>query len=172
MRRLVPAMFVLCLIVPAVAVAAGPVNEGLETDTAQYFALTDSPISGPVEMFVQSNHPYVQQGTFTDVALLVKNHSNEATVSIVIDLDLVYADGRSVQPFHLGQERVHTLGTDEGVGFMVFFVVPPDAPLGAGTFRASARVARVTGDDDGHADNPNPMIASDSFEFEVVAPAE
>ena len=56
------------------------------------------------------------------------------------------------------------------MGFTIFSVVPEDAPLGTATFRASARAGRVTGGDDGHHENPNPMIASDVIEFEVVAP--
>jgi hypothetical protein len=73
-----------------------------------------------------------------------------------------------VQPFHLGQDRQHTLGPDEGVGFFIFFVVPADAPLGTATFGVNALVGAVIGGDDGHGQNPNPMVASDSVQFEVL----
>lgn len=142
--------------------------EGLETGPMEYFDLTDSPFSGPVEIIVDSNHPTASRGSFTDVFLLVRNHDNDGTVSVVIDLDLRYADGASVRPFHLGQDRVHTLGPDSGVGFFIFFAIAPDAPLGAATFEATARVARITGTDNNHANNDNPMRAVDSVTFEVV----
>jgi len=142
--------------------------EGLETGPIQYFPIGDSPFSGPVETLVNTNHPTAARGTLTDVFLVVQNHSNEATVSVNIDLELRYADGVEVQPFHLGQDRQHTLGPDEGVGFFVFFVVPVDAPLGTATFRVNALVGRVSGGDDGHRENPNPMVASDSVQFEVL----
>ncbi len=142
--------------------------EGLEVGPIQRFTLTDSPFSGPVETLVFSEHPTAGRGTLTDVFLVVQNHSNDATVTVNIDLDLLYADGNEVQPFHLGQDREHTLGPDEGVGFIIFWQVPADAPLGTATFRVEARVGRVTGSDEGHSENPNPMVASDAVEFEVV----
>lgn len=142
--------------------------EGLEVGQVQYFPIGDSPFSGPVETLVNTNHPTAARGTLTDVFLVVQNHSNEATVSVNIDLDLRYADGVEVQPFHLGQDRQHTLGPDEGVGFFIFFVVPADAPLGTATFGVNALVGAVIGGDDGHGQNPNPMVASDSVQFEVL----
>jgi len=142
--------------------------EGLEVGQIQYFPIGDSPFSGPVEALVNTNHRTAARGTLTDVFLVVQNHANEATVSVNIDLELRYADGLEVQPFHLGQLRQHMLGPDEGVGFFVFFVVPADAPLGPATFGVNALVGRATGRDDGHSENPNPMVASDSVRFEVV----
>ena len=85
-----------------------------------------------------------------------------------IGLELLWSDGSQVRPFDLGEARAHTLGPNEGVGFRVFFAVPEDAPLGTAVFRASARVGRVSGDDDGHRANPNPMVATDFIEFEVI----
>lgn len=140
--------------------------EGLQAGTIEYFTMSDSPYSGPVETIVNSAHPAVYQGSFTDVFLVVQNHSNVDTVTVNIELELAYADGRPVRPFHLGADRIHTLGPDEGVGFLVFFEVPADAAVGTATFRAKARVGRTGAD--GHADNPNPMIAEDGVEFEVV----
>jgi hypothetical protein len=150
------------------SVSAGDLAEGLEVGPVQYYTLTDSPVSGPVEMFVSSNHPTASLGTFSEVFLLVQNHSNDATVSINIDLELVFADGQPVHPFNLGRDRLQTLGPDEGVGFFVYFSVPQDTELGKGTFGASARVTRVSGGNDGHRENPNPMVASDSVSFEVI----
>lgn len=159
-------LVLLSMALPVAVVAQSP--EGLEVGDVEYFNLTDSPVSGPVEMIVNSNHPVAGQNTFTDVFLVVRNHSNTGTVSVNIDLDLIYADGVEVQPFHLGADRVHILGPNQGVAFFIFFAVPADAPLGTATFRAEARVGRVTGDDDGHRRNDNPMVATDSVRFEVV----
>jgi len=167
MRKKLFALLVVGLVAGAGAAFAQERAEGLEVGPVEYFAMTDSPYSGPVEMNVQSAHPVAAQGSFTDVFLVVQNHSNVDTVSVNIELELVYADGRPVRPFHLGADRIHTLGPDEGVGFLIFFVVPEDAPVGEATFRAKARVGR-TGQDDGHRDNPNPMIATDAVTFEVV----
>jgi hypothetical protein len=152
----------------ASAVSAAENMEGLSVGPIEYHGLTDSPVSGSVEMFVVSNHPTATRGSFTEVFLVVKNHSNDATVSVNIELELKFADGQPVRPFHLGRDRIHTLGPDEGVGFFLYFAVPEDAELGTASFAASARIGRVTGGDDGHAQNTNPMIASDSIEFEVV----
>jgi len=149
-------------------VAAKDLPEGLEVGPIQYFPIGDSPFSGPVEVIANTNHPTAARGTLADVFLAVQNHSNDATVSVNIDLDLRYADGVDVVPFHLGEVRQHTLGPDEGVGFFIFFQVPVDAPLGTATFGVNAVVGRVTGGDDRHSDNPNPMVASDSVEFEVL----
>jgi len=156
------------VIVGCVSVVWAEEPEGLGVGPIQYFPIGDSPFSGPVETLVNTNHPTAARGTLTDVFLVVQNHSNEATVSVNIDLDLQYADGVPVRPFHLSQNREHTLGPDEGVGFFIFFVVPVDAPLGTATFGVNALVGRVTGGDDGHSENPNPMVASDSVQFEVI----
>ena len=143
--------------------------EGLETGPIEYFNVENSPFSGPVEMVVNTNFPTAVRGGFTEVFLAVQNHSNESTVSVNIELDLRYADGKPVRPFHLGQARAHILGPDQGVGFRIFFAVPADAPLGTATFRANARIGRVSGGaGEGHKDNPNPMVASDAVQFDVV----
>ena len=160
-------LLLLVALLPAAAAAEPP--EGLETGPIEYFDMLDSPVSGPVETFVNSSFPTASRGGFTEVFLVVQNHSNESTVSINIELDLRYADGVAVRPFHLGQDRAHILGPDQGVGFRVFFAVPADAPLGQATFRVNARVGRVSGGEgEGHKDNTNPMVASDSVQFEVV----
>jgi hypothetical protein len=169
MRRVV-LLFVCLVLVGGVASGADSLDQrGVEVGPLQYYMMADSPVSGPVETFVISNHPVVYPDSLSEVQLAVENNSNDATVTINIDLDLVYADGKPVEPFHLGMNRSHTLGPNEGVAFRVYFAVPTDAPLGHATFRASARIGRVTGDPNGHPANPNPMIATDSIEFEVVA---
>ncbi len=161
-------LIVLALLAGLAPAAASEPPEGLEKGPSEYFNLTDSPFSGPVEVIVNTNHPTAARGSFTDVFIVVRNHSNEADVSVNIDLDLRYADGRRVRPFHLGADRIQLLGPDQGVAFFIFFVVPPDAPLGTATFRVDGRVGRVTGTDDDHSQNENPMVASDSVEFEVT----
>jgi hypothetical protein len=87
---------------------------------------------------------------------------------VVIDLDLRYADGNRVLPFHLGSEREQTLLPDEGVGFFIFWQIPAEAPLGTASFTVNARVTRLSGGSDGHNDNENPMVATDSVSFEVL----
>ena len=144
---------------------AGRSPEGLQVGTVQYFPIGDSPYSGPVEAIVNTNHLTAARGTLTDVFLVVQNHSNTATVTVNLDLDLRYADGVRVQPFDLGQLRTYTLGPDQGVGFYVFFVVPNTAPLGTARFRMNALVGRLSG---GETRSENPMVATDSVEFEVV----
>ncbi len=139
---------------------------GLGIREFQRFSL-NSPFSGPVETIVMTNHTTVGPGELMDVFVAVQNHSNDTTVGVVIDLDLRYADGVRVEPFHLGSERVQTLGPDEGVGFFIFWFIPPDVPPGTATFEASARVTRWT-DGEGHDDNQNPMVAADSVSFEVL----
>jgi hypothetical protein len=163
-ERTVLIVIIACL--PLFAVAQQ--SEGLEVGPVDYFNITDSPFSGPVETLVFSSHPTVKRGTGTDVFVVVQNHSNEATVTVNIGLELEWADGSQKHPFHLGQDRQHTLGPNEGVGFIIFYAVPDDAPLGASVFRTNAQVGRVTGVADGHRENPNPMIASDFANFEVV----
>jgi hypothetical protein len=150
------------------AVSAARDAEGLRVGPVEYYSLMDSPVSGPVEVAVVSNHPTASRGSFTEVFFVVQNHSNTATVSVDIELELTFADGRPVRPFHLGRDRIHTLGPDEGVGYFIFFAVPEDAALGQATFAANARIGRVTGGSDGHRENPNPMIASAFIQFVVV----
>lgn len=157
---------VLILFAPAVIASEGPA--GLAVRDFQRFDLTSSPFSGPVETIVMTDHPIAARGSLTDVFVAVQNHSNDTTVSVVIDLELRYADGAQVLPFHLGVERTQTLGPDEGVGFFIFWQVPADAPLGAAMLAVHARVGRLSGGGDSHADNENPMIASDAVTFEVV----
>lgn len=167
MKMKASVILALMTLLPAAAVAEPA--EGLETGPIEYFNMYDSPVSGPVETFVTTSFPTAVRGGFSEVFLVVQNHSNASTVSINIELDLRYADGAAVRPFHLGEARAHTLGPDQGVGFRIFFAVPADAALGTATFRVNARVGRVTGGDgEGHRDNPNPMVASDSVQFEVV----
>jgi len=162
-------ILVMALVTLAPLAAVANPAEGLEVGPIQYFNLDNSPFSGPVETIVNSNFPTAARGGFSEVFLAVQNHSNESTVSVNIELDLRYADGVTVRPFHLGQDRAHILGPDQGVGFRVFFVVPADAPLGTATFRVNARVGLISGgQDQGHADNPNPMVAPDSVQFDVV----
>ena len=126
-------------------VSAASDAEGLQVGPVEYYPLMDSPVSGPVEVAVVSNHPTASRGTFTEVFFVVQNHSNDATVSVEIELELSFADGRPVRPFHLGRDRVHTLGPDEGVGFFIFFAVPEDAALGQATFAANGRGCRLGG---------------------------
>jgi len=157
----------------AVLIAFAPLataqsDEGLGVRDLQYFDLANSPYSGPVEVLVNSMHPTVARGSFTDVFVVVQNHSNETTASVAIDLELVYADGVRVRPFHLGAERTQTLGPDQGMGFYIFWQIPSDAPLGSGHFAVRAIVGRLSGGDDSHADNTNPMVAEDSVNFDVV----
>lgn len=167
MRKLAVLSTVAALIAFAPLTAAQS-DEGLGVRDLQHFDLTSSPFSGPVEVLVNSMHPTVARGSLTDVFVVVQNHSNDTTASVAIDLDLVYADGAEVQPFHLGAERAQTLGPDQGVGFFLFWQIPQNAPLGTGHLRVSAIVGRLSGGDDSHADNQNPMIASDSVNFDVV----
>lgn len=141
--------------------------QGLQIGEFQRYTL-DSPFSGPVEAIANTDHETVSRGGLMDVFIAVQNHSNDTTAGVVIDLDLRYADGSRVQPFSLGSERVQTLGPDEGVGFFIFWQIPPDAPLGTATFKINAIVTRLTDGGDGHDDNENPMVASDSVSFEVV----
>ncbi len=156
----------LLLFVPAAQAQEAP--EGLEISQIQQFVLTDSPFSGPIETQVMTEHPTVSRGSLNDVFFAVLNHSNDTTASVVIELDLRYADGVEVQPFHLGAERAQTLGPDEGMLFIIFWQIPADAPLGTATLTVSARVGRLSGGNEGHNDNPNPMVATDSVSFEVV----
>lgn len=151
-------------IVPLLAVDA---SEGLKIRGFQRFQL-NSPFSGPVEAIAMTEHTTISRGALMDVFVAVQNHSNDTTAGVVIDLVLRYADGVRVLPFHLGAERAQTLGPDEGVGFFIFWQIPADAPPGIATFTINARVSRLSGGDEGHDDNENPMIATDSVTFEVV----
>lgn len=154
--------------VPAAQAQAQEQPEGLTIGEIQQFTLNNDPFSGPIETQVMTEHPTVSRGTLNDVFFAVLNHSNDTTAEVIIDLDLRYADGVQVQPFHLGADRAQTLGPDEGRLFIIFWQIPADAPLGTATFTVSARVGRLTGGSEGHENNPNPMVATDSVTFEVV----
>ena len=167
MSRLTKVLIVLFIAgLPFLAAAQG--SDALEIGPIDYFTMSDSPFSGPVETQVFSSHPIAGRGTGTDVFMVVQNHSNDATVSVNLGLELEWSDGSFKRPFHLGQDRIHILGPNEGVGFVIFYAIPGDAPLGTTVFRAKALVGRVTGDDDDHRVNQNPMVAVDFAEFEVV----
>jgi hypothetical protein len=166
MRKVFAASFLVTLLF-ATAVRADDAPGGLEIHGFQRYML-DDPLSGPIETIVNTDHATISRGALMDVFVAVQNHSNDTTAGVVIDLDLRYADGALVTPFHLGADREQTLGPDEGVGFFIFWQIPADAPLGTASFTACARVTRLTGGSDGHQGNQNPMVACDSVTFEVT----
>jgi hypothetical protein len=167
MRKTTHAAWVLSFFFLISPVLAYDSPQGLQIEEFQRFTL-DDPFSGPVEAIANTDQETVNRGGLMDVFIAVQNHSNDATVGVVIDLDLRYADGIRVQPFNLGSERVQLLGPDEGIGFFIFWQIPPDAPLGTASFTVNAIVTRLTGGSEDHGGNENPMVASDSVTFDVV----
>jgi hypothetical protein len=126
-------------------------------------ASTGALAAGPVEVAATTLIGEAQAGGVGEVACQVVNATEGATVSVVIEGHVVYADGRRARL--IGPFR-HTL--DPGTGFEVapLFLVPLDTARGPATFQCTARVTRLEGAS--RRDYDPPLVATAESPFLVL----
>lgn len=110
-----------------------------------------------VSVTTSVSSPSANPGGANEGTVLINNNTN-ADVRVRLDMRVVFSDG-SVQRL-TGISDPGVLPPDGGYFQSVFFVIPPDAPLGTATF-----VADVTANSGGLQEQETSMAT-----FEVVAP--
>jgi hypothetical protein len=148
MRTLVPQAMGLVLVVLATALPA----------SAQ--------VAGPIEVSTNSFHATYPQGGFTDLGCETLNQTSDATVAVLIEGSVTYADGTTRRI--LGPTPA-TLEPGDATILFIASIIPLDAPLGDAVFECRVRVTAIRGGTN-HGDYTNPLVAADTSPFEIIAP--
>ncbi len=117
-------------------------------------------LAGPADLVhvtTSVSHPTAVQGGANEGTVLIENNVN-ADVRVRLDMRVVFSDG-SIQRL-TGISDPGVLPPGGGFFQSVYFVIPPDAPLGPAMF-----VAEVSASSGGSSERE-----TSSAPFEVVAP--
>ena len=135
MRPVVVALAALsCLAaVPAAA-------QGIELDRPAPEERFARPTTDLVAVGTSVFFPTAPAGTANEGTCTVENTSS-VPVRVRLEAEIVYADGRVGRLSQLGDPGV--LEPDGGFELSIFFVIPPDAPLGDTQFVCSVRAQSV-----------------------------